>query len=44
MKSKLAVLFVFGLILISHVANAQGRDQISVVGSSFSTMILSLVS
>ena len=34
MKSKLAVLFVFGLILISHVANAQGRDQISVVGSS----------
>ncbi|MDC3266370.1 PstS family phosphate ABC transporter substrate-binding protein [bacterium] len=34
MKSKLAVLFAIGLILISHVAHAQSRDQISVVGSS----------
>ena len=34
MKSKLAVLFAFALILVSHVANAQGRDQITAVGSS----------
>lgn len=34
MKSKLAVLFALSLILISHVANAQSRDQISIVGSS----------
>jgi phosphate transport system substrate-binding protein len=35
MKSKLAVLFAFTLLVISHFANAQaGRDQISVVGSS----------
>lgn len=34
MKSKLAVLFAFALLVVSHVANAQGRDQISVVGSS----------
>ena len=34
MKSKLAVLFAISLILISHVANAQARDQITAVGSS----------
>jgi phosphate transport system substrate-binding protein len=34
MKSKLAVLFAFGLIVASHVAHAQGRDQITAVGSS----------
>ena len=34
MKSKLAVLFALGLIIVSHVANAQARDQIAVVGSS----------
>jgi len=34
MKSKLAILFAFALILVSHVANAQGRDQITAVGSS----------
>ena len=34
MKSKLAVLFAFTLLVVSHVANAQSRDQISVVGSS----------
>ena len=34
MKSKLAVLFAIGLILISTAANAQSRDQITVVGSS----------
>ena len=34
MKSKLAVLFAIGLILVSHVANAQSRDQITIVGSS----------
>ena len=34
MKSKLAVLFALSLIVISHVANAQGRDQITAVGSS----------
>ena len=34
MKSKLAVLFAVGLIVASHVANAQSRDQIAVVGSS----------
>ena len=34
MKSKLAVLFAFTLLVVSHVANAQGRDQITVVGSS----------
>jgi phosphate transport system substrate-binding protein len=34
MKSKLAILFAVSLILISHVANAQSRDQIAVVGSS----------
>ena len=34
MKSKLAVLFAVGLIVVSHVANAQSRDQITAVGSS----------
>ena len=34
MKSKLAILFTFALLVASHVANAQGRDQITVVGSS----------
>jgi len=34
MKSKLAILFAFTLLVISHVANAQGRDQITAVGSS----------
>jgi len=34
MKSKLAVLFALALITMSHLANAQGRDQIAVVGSS----------
>jgi phosphate transport system substrate-binding protein len=34
MKSKLAVLFALGLIVASHVANAQSRDQIAIVGSS----------
>ena len=34
MKSKLAVVFAFCLILVSHVANAQARDQITAVGSS----------
>ena len=34
MKSKLAVLFAFSLIVYSHVANAQARDQITAVGSS----------
>lgn len=29
MKSKLAILFAFTLLVVSHVANAQGRDQIS---------------
>ena len=34
MKSKLAILFAFTLLVVSHVANAQGRDQITAVGSS----------
>ena len=34
MKSKLALLFALSLIVYSHVANAQARDQITVVGSS----------
>ena len=34
MKSKLAVLFALTLLVVSHVANAQARDQITVVGSS----------
>lgn len=34
MKSKLAVLFALSLIVYSHVANAQARDQITAVGSS----------
>ena len=34
MKSKLALLFAFTLIVASQFAYAQGRDQISVVGSS----------
>ena len=34
MKSKLAVLFAFTLLVVSHVANAQARDNITVVGSS----------
>lgn len=34
MKSKLAILFAASLILVSHVANAQSRDQITAVGSS----------
>lgn len=34
MKSKLALLFAFTLIVASQLAHAQGRDQITVVGSS----------
>ena len=34
MKSKLAVLFAFSLIIASHIANAQSRDSITIVGSS----------
>jgi len=34
MKSKLAVLFAFSLLVYSHVANAQARDSITAVGSS----------
>ena len=34
MKSKLALLFAFSLIVASQFAQAQGRDQITVVGSS----------
>ena len=34
MKSKLAVLFAASLLIYSHVANAQARDQITAVGSS----------
>lgn len=34
MKSKLAILFAASLLIYSHVANAQARDQIAVVGSS----------
>ena len=34
MKSKLAILFALTLLVVSHVANAQGRDQITAVGSS----------
>lgn len=34
MKSKLAILFAASLLIYSHVANAQARDQITAVGSS----------
>ena len=34
MKSKLAVLFALTLLVVSHVANAQSRDTITIVGSS----------
>jgi len=34
MKSKLALLFAFALIVASQLAHAQGRDQITIVGSS----------
>jgi len=34
MKSKLAVLFAFSLLVFSHFANAQSRDTIAIVGSS----------
>lgn len=34
MKSKLAILFALTLLVVSHVAHAQARDQITVVGSS----------
>lgn len=34
MKSKLAVLFALSLLVVSHIAQAQTRDAISIVGSS----------
>jgi phosphate transport system substrate-binding protein len=34
MKSKLAILFALSLLVVSHVAHAQSRDAISIVGSS----------
>ena len=34
MKSKLAIIFAASLLIYSHVANAQARDQITAVGSS----------